>query len=203
MSANFSVIEIVEQRDEITQRQRWSHYFVFIYALLAIFIGINLRDASLNATVLYVNSQVGIRAYYPQRWLIDTSGSYVFRVQDITQLGFKTSIQVSVQPVTINTSARNLLDTLTLSRSQTLSRYRVLSRQPYILPDEQEATAMRYVYVAGSEDPFLESIPTVVEGLDILTIRRGQAIIVTFLSDAQTFDDNLPTFQRFLDDLEF
>ncbi len=198
-----TVIEVTERRQELTQRQRWSHYFVFIYAVVAVFIGYNLRTTTLDATTPYVNSEAGIRAQYPQRWLIDTSGSYVFRVRDIAQLGFKTSIQVSVQPVTINTSARNLLDTLTLSRTNTLSGYKVISRLPYTLPDEQEATAMRYVYVAADDNPFLDSIPTVVEGLDILSIRRGQAIIVTLLSDAQTFDDNLPVFERFLDDLEF
>jgi hypothetical protein len=197
------LIEVSEQREELTPRQRWSHYFVFIYALIALFIGINLRDTTLNATVFYVNNEAGIRAFYPQRWLIDTSGDYIFRVRDLTQIGFKTQIQVDVQPVTINTSARNLLDTLSLNRSNTLSGYSVLTRQAYTLPDEQEATAMRYVYVAAGDNPFLESVPTVVEGLDILAIRRGQAIIITFLSDADTFDDNLPIFERFLDDLEF
>lgn len=198
-----ALIEITEERPELTQRQRWSHYFVFIYALIAIVIGLNLRDSALNATVLYVNSETGIRAYYPQRWLIDTSGNYVFRVRDIAQIGFKTTIQVDVQPVTINTSARNLLDTLTLNRSNTLAGYRVLSSMPYTLPGEQKATAMRYVYVASDSNPFLENIPSVVEGLDILAIRRGQAIIVTFLSDANQFDKNLPIFQRFLNDLQF
>ncbi len=153
--------------------------------------------------MLYVNSETGIRAFYPQHWLIDTSGDYVFRVRNIAQIGFKTTIQVDVQPVTINTSARNLLDTLTLNRSNTLSGYRVLSSIPYTLPGEQEATAMRYVYVASDSNPFLENIPSVVEGLDILAIRRGQAIIVTFLSDANQFDENLPIFQRFLNDLQF
>jgi hypothetical protein len=197
------IIEVIGQREELTQRQRWSHYFVFIYALVAVFIGVNLRSSTLDATVLYTNNQVGIRAFYPQRWLIDTSGDYVFRVRDITQIGYKTTIQVDVQPVTTNTSARNLLDTLTLNRSNTLSGYSVQTSTPYTLPDGTEATAMRYVYVSTGDNPFLETIPIVVEGLDILAIRRGQAIIVTFLSDSQTFNANLPTFERFLDDLEF
>ena len=199
-----TLIEVNERRDELTQRQRWSHYFVFFYALIAVFIGFNLRTATLDATTPYVNSQVGIRAFYPQRWLIDTAGNYIFRVRDLSQSGFKTTIQVDVQPVTINTSARNLLDTLTLNRSQTFSGYKVQSQQDdYQMPNGQSATAMRYVYVVGDDNPFLQTIPSVVEGLDILAIRRGQAIIITFLSDSQTFDDNLPIFERFLDDLEF
>ena len=179
-----TLIEVNERHDEITQRQRWSHYFVFIYAFIAVFIGFNLRSATLDATSAYVNSQVGIRALYPQHWLIDTSGDYVFRVRDLSQTSFKTTLQVQVQPVTINTSARNLLDTLTLNRSQTLSGYKVRSQQNnYKLPNGQAATSMSYVYVVGDDNPFLQTIPSVVEGLDILTIRRGQAIIITFLSN--------------------
>jgi hypothetical protein len=188
---------------ELTQRQRWSHYFVFIYALVAIFIGFQIRSATLDATIPYVNSQVGIRAFYPQHWLIDTGGNYVFRVRDVSQLGFKTTLQVDVQPVTSSTSARNLLDNLTLNRANTLSGYSVLSRAPYTLPNGLEATSMRYVYTASGDNPYLATVPTVVEGTDILTIRRGQAIIITYLSDSRNYDDNLPYFTRFLDDLEF
>jgi hypothetical protein len=198
-----SVIEIVGRRDEITQRQRWSHYFVLIYGVIALLIGVNLRDSALNATVPYANSQVGIRAYYPQNWLLDSDGPYVFRVRDMSQRGFKTTIQLDVQPVAINTTARNLLDQLILSRAQTLSAYSVLAREPYILPDEREATAMTYTFVESETNPFLESLPIVVEGLDIITIQRGQAIIMTFLSDASTYESNLPTFERFVNDLEF
>lgn len=198
-----TIIEISRQTEELSQRERWSHYFVFIYALIALVIGFQLRSSTLEATVLYTNPQAGIRALYPQRWLIDNAGDYVFRVRDVTQIGFKTTMQVDVQPVSINTSARNLLDTLSLNRMQTLSRYSVLENTAYMLPNDQEATAMRYVYVEGSDNPFLESVPTVVEGIDILAIRRGQAIIITFLSDSRTFDQNFPVFERFLDDLEF
>lgn len=198
-----SVIEIVGRRDEITQRQRWSHYFVLIYGVIALLIGVNLRDSALNATVPYANSQVGIRAYYPQNWLLDSDGPYVFRVRDMSQRGFKTTIQLDVQPVAINTTARNLLDQLILSRAQTLSAYSVLAREPYILPDEREATAMTYTFVESETNPFLESLPIVVEGLDIITIQRGQAIIMTFLSDASTYESNLPIFERFVNDLEF
>jgi hypothetical protein len=197
-----AIVEVSGAR-MLTARQRWSHYFVLIYGVFALFVGFNLRESTLSASLPYVNSAAGIRAYYPQNWLIDTSGDYVFRVRDLTATGFKTSITVDVQPVTLTTSARNLLDSLTLNRSQTLSAYNVLSTEPYLLPGERQATAMTYAYVASESNPFLESLPIVVRGLDIIAIQGGQAIVVTFLSDASTYDVNLPLFQRFLNDLEF
>lgn len=200
-----TIMEVVERREELTQRQRWGHYFVLIYAGLAIFVGVQLRDSALYATVPYVNTQVGIRAFYPQNWLIDTTGDYVFRVRDMTQTGYKTTIEVDVLPVTPNTTARNLFDNLILNRSQILAEFTTLSRgEPYILPDEREATAMSYVFVGDSGGGvFLESVPVVVEGLDILTFEGDQAIMITFLSDADDFDENLAIFESFLNDFEF
>ncbi len=198
-----TVIEIRDEQPAVSMRQRWSHYFVLLYLALSIVIGINLRDAALNATVLYVNNAAGIRALYPQNWLIDTEGDYIFRVRDMTRIGYKTAIQVSVLPIAVNTSARSLLDTLTLQRAPTLDAYRVLSRQEYQLPNEREAIAMRYAYVESDPNPFLNSIPVVVQGLDVLTIEGGQAVIFTFLSDATSFDANLPVFERFLSDAAF
>lgn len=198
-----TIIEVAPRPTGLTARQRWSHYFVLIYAAFGVFIGLNLRAAALTATVPYVNSEAGIRAYYPQNWLLDTSGNYVFRVRDMTRTGFKTTIQVDVQPVTINTTARNLLDSLTLNRARTLSAYNVLSTDPYTLSNDRQATAMTYVFVASETNPFLESLPQTVEGLDVITIQSGQAIIVTFLSDVNTYEENLPIFERFLNDLEF
>ncbi|MFQ3565416.1 MAG: hypothetical protein SNJ59_00310 [Aggregatilineales bacterium] len=200
-----AVIEITEPRPELTQRQRWSHYFVLLFALLSLLIGINLRDNTLFATVLYVNPAAGIRAFYPESWLLDSDGPYVFRVRDMSQIGFKTTIQVSTLPVTLNTTPRNLLDNLILSRSQTLSAFSVLSRgEPYPLPDDVIATSMRYIFVDDTtSDPFLERIPVVVEGIDVLTIQGGQAIVLTFLADSATYDTQFPIFQRFVNDFNF
>jgi hypothetical protein len=197
-----TIIEVGAPSDEITPRQRWSHYFALIYGLIAVFIGINLRDSTLNATVPYTNIQAGIRAYYPQNWLIDSDGDYVFRVRDMSQRGFKTTIQVAVQPISLATTSRNLIDILTLNRSQTLSGYDVIRFEPYLL-DERQATAMTYTFVSSESNAFLESLPVVVEGLDILIDQGSQALIVSYLADVNQYEQNLPIFERFLADLEF
>jgi hypothetical protein len=62
---------------------------------------------------------------------------------------------------------------------------------------------MAYNFVATNTNPFLEGIPVVIQGIDILTVKRGQAIVISFLSDLQTYDANYAIFQRFLGSLEF
>lgn len=198
-----TIIEVGPQAPELSLRQRWSHYFVLIYAALCILIGINLRDSSLYAAVPYTNAQVGITAFYPRGWLIDTEGDYVFRVRDMLPTGYKTTIEVDVLPVNQATTTRNIIDNLVLTRSQTLSTYSVLAQDTLIIGDGVEATQVTYTFVSGDQDPFLESLPRVVEGVDVLAIEGGQAIIVTFLTDATYFDETYPVFQQFLADLDF
>lgn len=195
---------ISDVSDRLTKRQRWSFYLTYIFAGVAFFIGVNLRDSILYATTLYVNSQAGIEAEYPQNWLLDTAGDYVFRVRDSAKQGFKTTIQVTLRPVNVQTTAeRNILDALTLSRSQTLADYTVQSIEEYVLPNESVVTRMNYTYVATETNPFLENVPVVVQGVDLLTSRRGQVIVITFQTALPIFEEEFPVFERFLRGFQF
>lgn len=198
-----TVVEITQQRDDLTQRQRWGHYLVIAFAVVAIMVGMNLRASALNATVLYADAAAGIRAFHPRGWLVDRGGDYVFRVRDMARIGFKTTITVRVVPVTVSTSARNILDSLILSRQRTLAAFSVLAREPFLVREGLIADSMTYTFVSRDEDPFLQGLPTVVEGIDVLIVQGGQAIVVSFLSDADEFNELLPVFQRFLNDLSF
>jgi hypothetical protein len=108
-----------------------------------------------------------------------------------------------VRPVSLNTTTRNLLDALSLDRAQTLTGYRVLSIESRALADESLATQMLYTYVDVQAAPILQTIPTVVEGLDVIAIQQGQAVIVSFLADANVFDSQTPIFDRFIETLGF
>lgn len=189
---------------QLTFRQRWNHYLTLAFAVVAIIIGLSLRDSAIYAVKPYVNSLVGISALYPQNWLIDTEGEYVFRVQDMSRIGFKTTIQVSVQAVNPNTAIRNIVDALTLKRAQTLAAYKPLpTNNAFVLSDGGTASEIKYAYTSITADPFLDTPPIVVRGVDIVSIKRGQAVIVTFLADTNSYDQEYVTFSRFLSSLEF
>ena len=199
-----TIVEVTELSSGLTFRQRWSHYFVLIFGVTGCIIGLNLRNTTLNTTATYTNPRAGITADYPQRWLLDEeSEGYIFRIRDMSARGFKTTIQVGARAVSAVTTSRNIFDTLTLERAQTRAAYNVIAKDVLILPDETQTQAMWYTFVSTEINPFLQNIPVVVEGIDILIIERGQAIVVTFLSDVRTFDQNWPTLERFLRNMEF
>jgi hypothetical protein len=198
-----TAIEIIDRDDGSSRAQRWSHALTLFVAGLALLYGLNLRAGTINATTSYTNVQAGIRANYPQNWLVDEEGDYVVRVRDMTRIGFKTTITIAVRPVSPEMTETNVLNTLNITRPQTLAAYNPLSIEDTTLPDDSPAKAMTYTYVAGETNPFLESISVVVLGYDILTIKGGQAIVITFRADALTFDRDFAVFDRFLENLEF
>ena len=199
-----AVIEIRERGPEVSQRQRYSHYFAIAFGVIGLIIGMNLRDSTLLATTQYADTRAGIRAFYPEDWLIDTtSDEYIFRVRDMTQPGFKTTIQVSMYPVSAQSTIRNVVESLALNRMQTLANYTYGSVDEYILEDQPDAFFIDYAYSTAESDPFLDAVPSVVRGQDIMTIKRGQAVVISFRSDASTYEQNLRVFEQFLDDLEF
>jgi len=198
-----SVVEFVGEGVELTQRQRWSHLLTILLGIVSIVVGIGLRDRALNATQRYVDSQAGIEAEYPLGWLLDTGADYIFRVRDMAAAGFKTTIQVSVQPVSTEMTENDVLTSISLRRSQVLTAYNPVAPESFVMPNEEIAVAARHAFVATDLNPFLESVPVVVLGIDILTIKGGQVLVVTFRASAELYDEFFPIFERFLGDLIF
>jgi hypothetical protein len=188
--------------DPAARRVRFAHYFTVAYCILALIIALVLRDASLFATTEFRNNEVGVIAYYPANWLLDTSSS-VLRATNTARYGFKTIIEVQVLPFAPRMSARNVIDSLTLARQGALQDYRNLASRETTLRNQDAAVVNEYQYVYAPNDPFLQTLSTTVVGRDVLVIRRNQAILITFQTDAQTLDEDLAIFDRFLDSLEY
>ena len=198
-----TLVEIDASGTQLTRLQRWSHYLTILVCVLGLLYGLNIRQSLLEATIPYTNTQAGISLRYPANWLIDEDGdSYVFRVRDMTRIGFKTTIQISVEPVGAATSPQNVLNGLTLQRATQLAQYNTLSVESTDVFDFDNQISMTYFFTTSDVDAALEPIPTVVIGHDVLVVLRGQAIIVTFRSDAATFEQDSTIFDRFLGTLD-
>lgn len=188
---------------QMSPRQRWSIAFAYLLIVLGLALGVNQRDSTLNLASEYSNLEAGISAKYPARWLLEETGAYIFRVRDMAHRGFNTVIEVSAAPVGSDTSERNILDQLTLQRAQVLTDYAVLAYDEFRLADDSPAISMSYSFVSRDSNPFLEGVSSIVYGLDILTIRRGQALIIAFRADADIYLRELETLRWFVQNLEF
>ncbi|MFW5709305.1 MAG: hypothetical protein ACOCX5_03690 [Chloroflexota bacterium] len=198
-----SLIEIIEPRDEFSRQYRIGQFLTLVVAILFFLYGINARNNTLNALVQYTDIEAGISLSYPAEWLIDFDGDYIIRARDMQRMGYKTTIQITLLPIGPDITERNVLDTLNNTRARSVIGYDILSITPVTLPDETQATAMEYTFVDSGTNPFLASIPVVVRGRDILLIRGGQAIVVTFRTDALQFADEVGTLESVLSSLEY
>ncbi len=198
------VIEVLSEPSGLTLRQRWATVFTVLVAIVLFLVGLNFRAQINSATSTYESAEAGISAQYPAGWLLDTtSEDYVFRVRDMSQRGFKTTFQVSALPIGPDAVERNIADRLTLDRIQELINYQVLSEDEYIFSDRISGQAIGYTYVSSDVSPFLEGVPNVVRGLDVLIISGGQSIVITYRADADVFQREFPRFEQFLRGLQF
>jgi hypothetical protein len=154
-------------------------------------------------TVPYEDPAAGLAVRRPAGWLLDAQGDYVFRLQDPAARPFKTALQVSVVTIGPDATGRNVLDSLTLKRSASLSGYRVLSVADPVPTLHGSAAEMRYAYVASEADPFLETLPVVVLGMDVVYLKGDQAIVATYLADVDQFEKQYFRFEQFLASLQF
>ena len=148
----------------------------------------------------------GISTRYPTNWLLErgsTASDFVFRAQDSAALPFKTTLSVSIVPIGPNATVYDVAELLTLRRAQSLASYTSLSITPITLANGSAATQMNYAFAAPKTNPVLQSLPIVVSASDVIVLSKGQAIIATFQSDAQTVDQNRHYFDAFLRRLTF
>lgn len=185
-------------------QQRWANLLVLLLGVGGMMAALILREQILGATIPYSNLQAGISARYPPQWLLEeTGGDYVFRIRDLSAAGFATTLQVALFPVNDEVRARNIFDALTLQRSRSLAAYSVNDEAPYSLPDGRTTPSMSYFFAGTGENPFLNNVPVIVRGVDVLLFEREQALVISFQASADAFDAELPHLQRFLQSLDF
>ncbi|MDW8172498.1 MAG: hypothetical protein RML73_08435 [Anaerolineae bacterium] len=190
-------------RSGLTLRQRWATYLTLLVALGLFAFGLSRQSAALSRKTFYSDTETGISVSYPANWLRDRSGDYVLRVRDMARKGFKTTLQVALIPIGADVQTRNVADRLTLSRAQTLTDYSVLAIEPYVLDSNEIGIGVLYTYVARESSPFLQGLPEVIVGYDVIKIARGQAVVATFRAEAGLYESEFHVFEDFLRSLVF
>ncbi|MCC6799542.1 MAG: hypothetical protein IT325_05475 [Anaerolineae bacterium] len=196
-------ITYVEERPGLSFAQRWNTYLSLALAAAVLALGVTMRDAALNATMTLEDLEAGIRAQVPQGWLLDRSGrEYVFRAADPDALPFKTLLQVSIMPVGPDATPASVLHQIEIDRPLRFPAYRVISRRNVTLRDGSPAVRLTYAYVQSERNPALETLPIVVEGVDLVVLRGAQAVIVSYREERGSFENNLYRFENMLNTLE-
>ncbi len=186
----------------LTRSDRFSELAVVLLVAFSLAVGLLLRQQTSSQLWTYQSTEAGLEVEYPAGWLVDESGSYLARIRDPKARPFKTQYQIAIIPAGGQTSIRNVLDGLTLQRSINLSAYRVLSVQNTLLGG-QTVTQMDFAFVDADPNPFIQRLPVVVLGQDIVIRDGDRAIVLSYMADETTFNNGRPGFQRFLASLRY
>lgn len=189
--------------DDSSRRLEINHLLAIIMAGALMALGLVMRNNTLNATFPFRDEINGINAQLPEGWLLDTTGEdFVFQAIDPGGRPFKTTLQVSIINVGREATPRNIVDLIEIQGPLRLPEYQVYTSESTRLGDDS-ATELIYAFVQTEANPFLETEPIVVQGIDLVVKRGNQAIIFTFRDAQETFDQNRFYFDNFLNSVEY
>lgn len=184
------------------RRDRWADWAVVGVVALALLLGWWLRDVALYRTVDFALDDAGIAGCSPSGWVWQTGVDPLWRARDPLSGNAATTLELRQRPLAPEAGSALALDTLALERAVNVDLYKTLSTD-HVLVQGQTALQRAFTYVEVDHSPYVDKFPEVVRGVDVALLDGARVIIVTYLDDADTFDENYRYFRTFIDGLEY
>ena len=189
-----------------TRRDRWADWFVIGVVVLALLLGWAVKAWAEGGTKSFTDPETGLTLDYPSGWLMGSAGDYVFKARDPHSGPFKITYQVTADKLD-PAHPMSLVDAVNMtsvSRARKLTAFRLLDIET-VGEEGQSPSAIwsSYVYVEEKPDPFRESLPAVVLGLDYTAVKGGYLYTFTLLASEADFDEAEKDFKAFLQDAGF
>jgi hypothetical protein len=189
-----------------TRRDRWADWFVIGVVVLALLLGWAVKAWAEGGTKSFTDPETGLTLDYPAGWLMGSAGDYVFKARDPHSGPFKITYQVTADKLD-PAHPMSLVDAVNMtsvSRARKLTAFRLLDIET-VGEEGQSPSAIwsSYVYVEEKPDPFRESLPAVVLGLDYTAVKGGYLYTFTLLASEADFDEAEKDFKAFLQDAGF
>jgi hypothetical protein len=203
-----------------SRRDRLADWLVIIVVAIALLSGWAAKAWAERGRERFTSSETGLTLRYPVGWLMSSAEEYVFKVRDPRSGPFKTTYQITAEKLdpARPMSLMDAVQTTSVSRARKLTAFRMLDIVPVDeegqpLPSSIEAQEekpkppsaiwSRYVYVDEEPDPFRESLPVVVLGLDYTAAKGGNLYTLTLLAAEADFAAVEKDFKAFIRDAAF
>ena len=189
-----------------TRRDRWADWFVIGVVVLAFLLGWAVKAWAEGGTESFTDPETGLALDYPAGWLMGSAEDHVFKARDPHSGPFKITYQVTADKLD-PAHPMSLVDAVNMtsvSRARKLTAFRLLDVET-VGEEGQSPSAIwsSYVYVEEKPDPFRESLPAVVLGLDYTAVKGGYLYTFTLLASEADFDEAEKDFKAFLQDAGF
>jgi hypothetical protein len=185
-----------------TRRDRWADWAVVLVFAAALLLGWAVMAYAEGQQETFVDSERGLTVYYPQDWLLKQGQDLAFEAVDPTSGGFKTSYQIRVWPIdataALTPSLASVLSDASLARAQQATAYRLFDVVPGKGVNGQPTMEATYAFVVEGSDLFVQTMPAVIQGLDVAVPHGDQAYVFTLLASKEAYEAARPAFLKFV-----
>jgi hypothetical protein len=185
------------------QELRRTDWAVVITLLLALFLGLGIRNNAMNASRSVELGDGLPTLKVPSNWITDTPEGALLKASNPSSPSiFNAELTVTTRPLAAGQDAVAARTAVGLQHTQDLLHYRELEAVP-VTVDGQSGILVTYAYVA---DPTREqgaiAPPVVVQAQDLIfPSGDNQALIVTIATDAATWDEEADSVRLIQDSL--
>lgn len=197
---------MAEQKTARTRRDRWADWVVVGVVVVALLLGWVVKAQAEGSTEAFSDAETGLSLNYPTGWLAGSGEDFLFRARDPQSGLFKTTylVEAEVLDPARPVSLVDAVNMTSVNRARKLTAFRMLDIEA-VGPEEGSPRAIwsRYAYVEEKPDPFHDTLPVVVLGLDYTGVREGYLFTLTLLASEANFDEAEAAFKAFVRDAGF
>lgn len=192
-----------ELQERAQRRDRWVDVVVTGVFVVALALGWGLKTSAEARSVSFEGD--GVTAQYPSGWVrADVEAPAVLQVEDRLATPFRTTITVQRRPLPPGDvdALATVHSTMVLERGPQWTAFRVLNTREEAVVGGRSGMQATYAYVESNPNPFLETLPVVIEGKDFLFEVGDQAYVVTLTAAEVNFDRLGSTLEKFVQTLQ-
>lgn len=184
------------------RHDRWADWAVVGLLIVALLLGWAVMAAAQGQRVTYTDVETGISVRYPEGWLVQDAEDAAFRVVDASAERWPTTYAVRSLPVDPAAPATStlsmILNNVSLTRAQQNTAYRLFTVEEGQEIDGQPSMEASYVFVAESDDLYVQRMPAVMLGRDVAILQGSQALVFSLEAPEGSFDQAEEAFRRFI-----
>ena len=181
-----------------SRSDRWADGAVIGALIAALLLGAVVVNLAQGQRSQFNNAEAGLTVAYPQGWLLQSSADLAFQAINPESGTFKTTYQARTMPIAAGGPITPTL-AMALDRGRQETAYRLFEISEGAPVSGQPTMEANYVYISAPSDPFAQTAPVVVHGLDIAVARGDQAYIFSLLAaEGDAFAAAAPNFRRFV-----
>jgi len=186
----------------VRRRDRRSDWAVVALVIVALLLGALLRNAVLYHTESFALDNIDLSGRYPAGWVRQYGDDPILRLRNPRSGGVGTTLELRARPLADDADVALVLDALALERAAAVEAYKNLGTEQTSVRG-MPVTQRSFTYVSVDQNPYLDRLPVVVQGIDLVIRDQGRVVVATFLADVDEFNEDYRVFRRFVEDLEF